>query len=94
MNTGRDFNVIDASKIQRGVSTREDVRKVLGKPFSTSINNGKESWSYMYADSGVKFIPLPGIPYSTGHQKTKIVNITFDGDVVETCDVRENEVGG
>jgi outer membrane protein assembly factor BamE (lipoprotein component of BamABCDE complex) len=47
-SVGRNFSSAPVRKIEKGVSTKEDVRKLFGEPFRTGLDDGYESWTYVY----------------------------------------------
>jgi outer membrane protein assembly factor BamE (lipoprotein component of BamABCDE complex) len=87
--TGAYFiNEDQLAQIQIGISTQDDVRKVLGEPMSVSRSTGSEGtpeiWVYplsKYAsdpNTGVPPIGVVGAPISRGRRKTTEVQIRFD----------------
>lgn len=45
---GRNFSSRPVRKIEKGVSTKDDVRKLFGEAFRTGLDDGYESWTYVY----------------------------------------------
>jgi len=45
---GRNFVATPVKQIEKGVTTKDDVRKAFGEPFRTGLDDGYESWSYVY----------------------------------------------
>lgn len=45
---GRNFTAAPVKSIEKGVSTKEDVRKAFGDPFRQGLDDGYESWTYVY----------------------------------------------
>ena len=43
---GENFNASKAKNIVNGISTREDIKIMFGKPFKTGVQNGKPVWVY------------------------------------------------
>ena len=43
---GKNFNASKAKNIINGISTKEDIKIMFGKPFKTGIQNGKPIWVY------------------------------------------------
>jgi len=49
---GRDFSAESVSKIQKGVTTTDELVALLGEPYSKSvISENEEKWLYMYLHS-------------------------------------------
>ncbi len=75
VNVGQDFavNVFEA-KVERGISTRDQVRAWLGTPTSTGVSMDKdgerlEDWTYYHASGK--------LPDMSG-AKVKFLQVTFD----------------
>jgi outer membrane protein assembly factor BamE (lipoprotein component of BamABCDE complex) len=47
-SVGRNFPSSPVERIEKGVSTKKDVRQMFGEPFRTGVDNGFESWTYVY----------------------------------------------
>ncbi len=47
-SVGRNFTSGPVRKIEKGVSTKEDVQKLFGEPFRTGLDDGYDSWTYVY----------------------------------------------
>lgn len=45
---GRNFTSTPVKSIEKGVSTKADVQKSFGDPFRTGLDDGYESWTYVY----------------------------------------------
>ena len=45
---GRNFTAAPVKSIEKGVSTKEDVSKLFGDPFRQGLDDGYESWTYVY----------------------------------------------
>ena len=63
-SSGREINTTNASKIQKGVSTKADVKRLVGEPQQISNDSdGNQTWSYTYTRAtakGTSFIPIAG----------------------------------
>jgi outer membrane protein assembly factor BamE (lipoprotein component of BamABCDE complex) len=75
------------SKIQKGVTTKEQVRTTFGSPTTVSLSSdGKETWSYALANvklHGSTFIPFYGLFHSGADTHMKQLVVLFNGDIVE-----------
>ena len=85
-SVGQKVDQSAVSKIQKGVSTKEDVRHLIGNPNNvTTTSDGSEVWSYTFMHTQVKgttFIPIVGAfagGADTQHQDT---TVTFRDGVV------------
>lgn len=45
---GRNFTAAPVKSIEKGVSKKEDVQKLFGDPFRQGLDDGYESWTYVY----------------------------------------------
>jgi hypothetical protein len=45
-NVGKKFNTSKIENIINGTTTQSDIKKLLGKPFKTGIQNGYSIWIY------------------------------------------------
>jgi len=45
---GREFDTTKVSQIQKGKTTKDEVRAMLGEPASTSVTADFEQWTYAY----------------------------------------------
>ena len=45
---GRDFAAGPVPSIEKGITTKADVQRSFGDPFRTGLDDGYESWSYVY----------------------------------------------
>jgi len=43
---GRTFRVDSVKNIEIGTTTRSEIRKVLGDPWRTGVENGQRTWTY------------------------------------------------
>lgn len=46
LSAGRKFPVEPVSKIVIGQTTREDIQRMFGDPWSAGIENGMKTWTY------------------------------------------------
>ena len=88
------------SEIKKGVSTKDDVKKVVGEPSKVNFtDNGEEVWDYHYIRSqmrGASFIPVVGIFAGGSDMNTQTLTIRFDktGIVKEIGKGRTSGGGG
>lgn len=73
---GNDFDVTTAGKIERGVTTREQVRSWFGVPTNTGLSvetDGRQfdEWTYYYANGRLPDLANP---------KMKLLQIKFDSN--------------
>ena len=45
---GKNFMAAPVKSIEKGVSTKADIQKSFGDPFRTGLDDGYESWTYVY----------------------------------------------
>ena len=48
LGVGSNFPSAAVTKIEKGVSTKKEIRRMFGEPFRTGVDNGYESWTYVY----------------------------------------------
>ncbi len=48
MGVGRNFTAGPVKQIEKGVTTKEDIEKTFGDPFRKGLDDGYESWNYVY----------------------------------------------
>ena len=84
------------SKIKEGVTTKDDVKMLLGSPDSVSFTDGgNEIWKYVHAKvkvSGKTFIPFYGLFHNGTHGTKKELTLLFKGDVVEKYNMSETAI--
>ena len=89
---GRDINKSSVSAIERGVTTKAQVRANLGEPKSVTTTSTGETWSYQYMQGmnyGETWAALFGARDYGGIHKMLIV--TFDGDRVKDYSYMETK---
>lgn len=45
---GGNFPSMPVRKIEKGISTKAEVKRLFGEPFRTGLDDGYESWTYVY----------------------------------------------
>ena len=85
-SVGQKVDQAAVDRIQKGVSTKADVRHLIGDPNKvTKDSNGIETWTYEYAHAQVKgesFIPFAG-PFMGGTRvQSQETVVKFSGGVV------------
>ncbi|MEE4409760.1 MULTISPECIES: hypothetical protein [unclassified Serratia (in: enterobacteria)] len=84
------------SKIKEGVTTKAQLKTMLGSPDSVSFTDGgKEIWKYVHAKvkvSGKTFIPFYGLFHNGTNGTKKELTILFNGDVVEKYTMSESAI--
>jgi len=82
------------SKIQKGVTTKSQVRQSFGDPTGVSFTDGgNEVWTYSLAKvriDGKTFIPFYGLFAGGANTNMKQLVILFKGDVVEKYTMSES----
>ena len=63
-SSGREINVDNAAKIQKGATTKAEVKQLVGDPQQISNDSdGNQTWTYLYTRAtakGTSFIPIAG----------------------------------
>jgi outer membrane protein assembly factor BamE (lipoprotein component of BamABCDE complex) len=66
----------------KGKTTKEEVKKILGEPMSTSIlANGEEMWTYMTGKASPdasSYVPVVNWFHSGSHSKVRFLYVKFD----------------
>jgi len=99
---GRKIDSSAADKIKKGVSTKEDVVALLGKPQLESEHDGISIFTYIYQETQVQLNPLALVPINTlgmgasaqnsGTRKTDKLTVKFtpDGVVSDISRTKDN----
>lgn len=92
----KETEVSMQSKIKEGVTTKAQLKTMLGSPESVSFTDGgKEIWKYVHAKvkvSGKTFIPFYGLFHNGTNGTKKELSILFNGDVVEKYTMSESAI--
>lgn len=92
----KETEVSMQSKIKEGVTTKAQLKTMLGSPDSVSFTDGgKEIWKYVHAKvkvSGKTFIPFYGLFHNGTNGTKKELTILFSGDVVERYTMSESVI--
>ncbi|MGO3569674.1 MAG: hypothetical protein ACTIOQ_17740 [Serratia grimesii] len=92
----KETEVSMQSKIKEGVTTKAQLKIMLGSPDSVSFTDGgKEIWKYVHAKvkvSGKTFIPFYGLFHNGTNGTKKELTILFNGDVVEKYTMSESAI--
>ncbi|MBF8103877.1 hypothetical protein I1A46_01895 [Serratia liquefaciens] len=95
-NLQKETEVSMQSKIKEGVTTKAQLKTMLGSPDSVSFTDGgKEIWKYVHAKvkvSGKTFIPFYGLFHNGTNGTKKELTILFNGDVVEKYTMSESAI--
>jgi outer membrane protein assembly factor BamE (lipoprotein component of BamABCDE complex) len=71
-----------AQKIQKGLTTKAQVRSMLGDPLAVTLTDaGNEQWMYhlaSYTPSPINFVPYLNSIAQAGHGQTKNAVLLFD----------------
>ncbi|GEM_PF-4133817 len=92
ITTGKNFDMRRVSEIKKGVTTKNDILTMFGKPYSKSQSTIGESWMYQYSKSsfgifdGYKMF-LGGVNATQPYQ---MLAITFKGDIVQEYQTSES----
>ncbi len=54
ITVGRNFPSEKVTGILIGTSTKEDIRSMFGKPYQYGLEDGRETWTYVWIRHGVK----------------------------------------
>jgi outer membrane protein assembly factor BamE (lipoprotein component of BamABCDE complex) len=77
-------------EIIKGKTTKDEIRKMLGEPFNTSIlMNGDESWTYMFSKSKSSFF----VPATSSSGKTLFIIFDKNG-IVKNYSFSKTHQGG
>lgn len=82
------------SKIQKGVTTKQQVKTQFGDPMGVSFTDGgNEVWTYSLANvklNGSTFIPFYGLFHNGSKAHVKQLVILFKNDIVEKYTMSES----
>jgi hypothetical protein len=48
ITAGRNFVSTPVKRLEKGVTTKSDIKKEFGEPFRTGLDDGYESWTFLY----------------------------------------------
>jgi len=88
-NMGSPIDAGGVAKIERGVTTKDEVLSILGEPESKSIVGGVESWGYLDMNNNLAESLFRAATFRAPKVNQVSVTIMFDRDVVR--DVRYSE---
>lgn len=84
------------SKIKEGVTTKHQIKEMLGSPDNVSFtDSGKEIWKYSFAKvkvDGKSFIPFYGLFHNGTNGTNKELTMLFKGDTVEKYTMSESAI--
>lgn len=84
MQGGREFDTGYVAQIQRGVTTKTDVRQHLGEPVSvTTAGNGEDVWSYAHQKGPNQMQAVLGAYTGKVPMSMQSLTIIFTGDTVK-----------
>ena len=79
---GKPMKETQLNQLQDGVTTQEEVLRVMGEPFDkTIIDTGEEKWTYVYSrtkPTWITFVPYFNMIESGGVTKGQKLEILFD----------------
>ena len=79
LETGRSFTMIQIEAVKKGVTTKEEIRKLFGEPGLTGKSDtGLDMWTYLYIKAEV---PLKG---NISKEKFQRSTITFKDNKVKS----------
>jgi outer membrane protein assembly factor BamE (lipoprotein component of BamABCDE complex) len=76
--TGKNFDMNKADKIQKGLTTKQEVLSLLGQPFQRTLSNSVEVWTYQYTKAVGKATSLLVTTNATGQAYYKNLTVMFD----------------
>ena len=76
--SGRDFDMSKVEKIEKGVTTQNEIINWFGQPQSKSLMYNSEIWTYMYMYSQAKATSYIFNMDVQGQSNYKSLSITFD----------------
>jgi len=81
---GKPLNEAYIGQIERGVTTKQDLRKHMGPPSSIKETRSGTTWQYRHVYNG-NFGDSLKFATGTGHlvQEENILDLTFNGDTVK-----------
>jgi len=90
-------DVQTTSQIQKGKTTKAEVRSMLGEPGTKSeMADGSEMWSYSYYRGQTRlatFIPYVGLLFGGHKSESHSLGVGFDPNGVVTTVTRSNSSG-
>ncbi|MDP2705507.1 MAG: hypothetical protein Q8O71_03920 [bacterium] len=90
VTAGKNFDISRAAAIQKGVTTKNEILTMFGKPYSKSQSSVGETWMYQYMEMRPHLsdvFALVGIYHA--NQSLQMMFITFQGDIVQDYNITE-----
>jgi outer membrane protein assembly factor BamE (lipoprotein component of BamABCDE complex) len=80
---GRKFDDSYVAQIQKGKTTKAQIRQNLGEPVSTSLSADTETWTYSYSDAyGRGYVQAATFGLVRQKSDDQMLIVVFKGDVV------------
>ncbi len=76
--TGKDFDIAQADKIQKGITQKHEVTSMLGEPFLRTSGDSVEVWTYRYTKAVGKASAFLTTTNATGQAYHKSLVVTFN----------------
>jgi outer membrane protein assembly factor BamE (lipoprotein component of BamABCDE complex) len=76
--SGKDFDMSKVQKIEKGVTTQNEITSWFGQPQSKYLMNNLEIWTYMYVQGQAKATSYVFTMNIKGQSSYKSLSITFD----------------
>ncbi len=95
-SAGRNFDDSQVSKIQKGVTTEQDLITMFGQPEQRSMNSEGQTvltWMYTHGHvNGKSFIPFAGAFMGGTNSESKSLTVTLKDDKVVTYAVNNGNM--
>lgn len=80
---GREFDAAKVSDIQKGVTTADELKSLLGRPLTTSVQPDGVVWNYYWKDGKATTTQSSDGPVVTSTGEKKTLTVTITNGVVE-----------
>lgn len=81
-NLGKDFDQTKTSQIIKDKSTKDEIAKLFGQPYSKNVTSEKETWKYFYQQitSSAQSFLVTTVKTNT---QVKSLDVVFENGIVK-----------
>jgi outer membrane protein assembly factor BamE (lipoprotein component of BamABCDE complex) len=83
ITAGREFDAAEISGIQKGVTTADELKSLLGRPLTTSVQPDGVIWNYYWKDGKATTTQSSDGPVVTSTGEKKTLEVLIKNGVVE-----------
>ena len=88
VSTGKDFNSLQVSNIEKGKTKRAQIQAWFGYPYMTGLDNGDEVWIYNFTKSSSRGQANTKNLYIVFEESAKVKSFTYSTSFPEEMSVK------